>query len=379
MCGTYWRELAAAIPETGGMLRYIERAYGQFWSFLLGWAQVIIYFPANIAALSIIFGEQVKNLFSLSSRMVIPIAIIAALSITLINFFGSKVSGNFQSVTLICKLLPLALIVIFGLFQSGAISVSMFPVYAGPETNGFFSALGAGLLATMFAYDGWIHVGNIAGELKNPSRDLPKAIAGGIVGIMGVYLLVQFVFLKTLDINQLAGNDNAAMEVAGSIFGNMGGKLVTIGILISVYGTINGYTMTGMRLPYTMGLEKQVPFSNKLVELNKNKVPYISGLLELLIAVVMMLLGGFDILTDMLVFVIWIFYTLVFIAVIKLRRTEPNMARPYKVPLYPIIPIVAIIGGIFILVMTLVNQFWLAMIGIIITLLGIPVYILSKK
>lgn len=372
-------ELAAAIPETGGMLRYIERAYGEFWSFLLGWAQVIIYFPANVAALSIIFGQQFKNLFGLSSGTVVPIAIVAALTIMLINFLGSKASGIFQSITLVCKLVPLALIVIFGLLRQGDVAVSLFPVQAGPSVGGFAPALGAGLLATMFAYDGWIHVGNIAGELKNPARDLPRAIAGGILGIMVVYLLVQFAFLKTLPMSQLAGNDNAAMEVAQKIFGGMGGKLVTIGILISVYGTINGYTMTGMRLPYSMGVEKQLPFSDKLASLNKNKVPYIAGILELVIAIIMMMVGGFDMLTDMLIFVIWIFYTLVFIAVIKLRKTEPDMSRPYKVPLYPIIPIIAIIGGLFILVMTLINQFSLALVGIVLTLIGIPFYMYSKK
>ena len=128
-----------------------------------------------------------------------------------------------------------------------------------------------------------------------------------------------------------------------------------------------------------MGLEKQLPFSDKLVKLNKNHVPYIAGILELVIAIGMMMVGGFDMLTDMLVFVIWIFYTLVFIAVIKLRKTEPDLVRPYKVPLYPFIPIVAIIGGVFILVMTLINQFSLAMVGILITALGIPFYIYLKK
>lgn len=372
-------ELAAAIPETGGMLRYIERAYGEFWSFLLGWAQVIIYFPANVAALAIIFATQFINLFDMSQSLLVPIAIIAATSIMLINFLGSKAGGMFQSITLVCKLVPLALIVIFGLLRQGDVSVSLFPVEAGANVGGFAPALGAGLLATMFAYDGWIHVGNIAGELKNPARDLPRAIAGGILGIMVVYLLVQFAFLRTMDISVLAGNENAAMEVAKTIFGGIGGRLVTIGILISVYGTINGYTMTGMRLPYTMGLEKQLPFSDKLVKLNKNQVPYVAGILELVIAIVLMMAGGFDMLTDMLIFVIWIFYTLVFIAVIKLRKTEPDLVRPYKVPLYPIIPIIAIIGGVFILIMTLVNQFQLAMVGILITALGIPFYLYMKR
>ncbi|MGY3703273.1 amino acid permease [Vagococcus martis] len=372
-------ELSAAIPETGGMVRYIERAYGKLWSFLLGWALIIIYFPANVAALSIIFGTQFKNLFGLSNSVIVPIAILVGGSIMLINFLGARASGIFQSITLVCKLIPLALIVIFGLLRQGEVDVSLFPVTAGPQASGFFPALGAGLLATMFAYDGWIHVGNISGELKNPERDLPRSIAGGLFGVMVIYLLVNFVYLKSLPIEALAGNENAAMDVSKQIFGDFGGKLVTIGILISVYGSINGYTMTGMRIPYTMGLDKQLPYSNQLAKLNRNKVPFIAGFFELVVAVVMMLLGGFDILTDMLVFVIWIFYTLVFFAVIKLRKTEPDLPRPYKVPLYPFVPIVSIIGGIFILSMTLINQLSLVIIGLGLTALGIPFYLYANK
>ncbi|MGX6962469.1 APC family permease [Vagococcus xieshaowenii] len=373
-------ELAAAIPETGGMIKYIERAYGKFAAFLLGWAQVIIYFPANVAALAIIFGTQFVNLFALDSKLVLPIGIISAVSIMLLNFLGSKAGGRIQSISLVCKLIPLALIVIFGLLRQGDVDVSLIPIEAGKNiSGGFFPALGAGLLATMFAYDGWIHVGNLAGELKNPSKDLPKSIAVGIVGVMIVYLLVNWAFLGQLPMDQLAGNETAAMDVSNKLFGDMGGKLVTIGILVSVYGTINGYTMTGMRLPYVMGLNNDLPFSEKLVKLNKNKIPYIAGVLELVIAVLLMLSGSFDMLTDMLVFVIWIFYTLVFIAVIKLRKVEPDLERPYKVPLYPILPIIAILGGVFILVMTLINQFSLAITGIIITLLGTPIYMYKKK
>lgn len=372
-------ELSAAIPETGGMVRYIERAYGKLWSFLLGWALIIIYFPANVAALSIVFGTQFKNLFGLSNSVVVPIAILVGASIMLINFLGARASGIFQSITLVCKLIPLALIVIFGLLRQGEVNVSLFPVAAGPQASGFFPALGAGLLATMFAYDGWIHVGNISGELKNPERDLPRSIAGGLFGVMLIYLLVNFVYLKSLPIESLAGNENAAMDVSKQIFGDFGGKIVTIGILISVYGAINGYTMTGMRIPYTMGLDKQLPYSNQLAKLNRNKVPFIAGLFELAVAVVMMLLGGFDILTDMLVFVIWIFYTLVFCAVIKLRKKEPDLPRPYKVPLYPFIPIISIIGGVFILSMTLINQLSLVVTGLGLTALGIPFYLHATR
>lgn len=367
-------ELAAAIPETGGMLVYIERAYGKMMSYLLGWAQVIVYFPASIAAKGIIFGTQVVNLFHLSVNYTVPAGIAAVGSVFLINLLGSKVAGQFQAITLFFKLIPLALIIIFGLLQPGGVEVSFFPIHAGAHTDGFLTGLGAGLLATMYAYDGWIHVGNIAGELKNPSRDLPRAIAGGLFGIMIIYLLVNFVFLHTLPINAIAGNETTAMDVADKIFGHLGGKLITIGILVSIYGTLNGYTMTGMRLPYAMALENDLPFSKHLVKLNRYQIPYIAGIFQLVLSIALMFAGGFDLLTDMLIFVIWMFYTLVFVAVIKLRHTEPELARPYKVPLYPVIPIIAILGGVFILVMTLLSNFWLAMTGIGLTLIGLPVY-----
>ncbi|EGW2152256.1 amino acid permease [Enterococcus faecium] len=345
-------ELAAAIPETGGMIKYIERIYGNTAAFLLGWAQVVIYFPA---------------------------AVTAAVSILLINFLGSKAGGAFQSITLVCKLIPLFVIVIFGLFRQEGVDFQLFPIQAG-ENLSFFSALGAGLLATMFAYDGWIHVGNISGELKKPAKDLPKAISLGIIGIMIVYLLVNAVFLRTASIDGVAGNSNAASDVAKMIFGGFGGRLVTVGILISVYGTINGYTLTGMRLPYVMAKESNLPFSKLFAKLHdKTKVPVAAGILELVIAIGMMMIGGFDTLTDMLIFVIWIFYTMVFVGVILLRKKEPDLFRPYKVPMYPFIPLVAIIGGTFIVSSTLITQTFLASMGIVLTLAGIPIYLYLKR
>ncbi len=233
----------------------------------------------------------------------------------------------------------------------------------------------------MFAYDGWIHVGNIAGEMKNPKRDLPLAISMGIVTIMAVYLLVNAVFLYILPINHIAGNLNAASDVAGLLFGGIGGKLVTIGILISVYGGLNGYTTTGMRIPMKMGQEHKLPWGDKFSELTKGTaVPWFSGIVQLIIACLMMLSGQFDSITNMLVFVIWIFYVMAFIAVFVLRKREPDLERPYKVPLYPIIPIIAIIGGVFILVVTLFTQWLTSAIGIVLTLIGICFYYpLDKK
>ncbi|QEL82848.1 amino acid permease (plasmid) [Bacillus sp. JAS24-2] len=371
-------ELSAAIPETGGMMAYLKRTYGNLTAFLLGWAQTVIYFPANIAALAIIFGTQTVSLFGLDANenkmMIVGIAVVTATFVTLMNFLGAKTAGGIQMVSTICKLFPLALIIIFGLLHKGDVPFQLLPIEAGANKS-FISALGSGLLATMFAYDGWIHVGNIAGEMKNPKRDLPKAIILGLSIIMVVYLLINIAFLMVMSATALAGTDTPASEVVTIIFGNMGGKLVSIGILISVFGTINGYILTGMRIPYAMALENKLPCSKWFATLsNKSRIPYNSGIFILLISVIMMLVGGFNTLTDMLVFVIWIFYTMTFLAVFILRKREPELIRPYKVPLYPFIPIISLLGGAFIVLNTLFTQPLLALCGIGLTGLGLPIY-----
>lgn len=371
-------ELAAAFPETGGLTRYIEHSYGSFWGFLAGWAQAIIYFPANVAALAIVFGTQCVNLLGISTGYIIPIAFIAAASIFLLNFISAKVGGMIQTITLIIKLIPLVLIIVFGFMHSGHTGFSLFPIVPGAH-KGLATAIANGLLATMFAYDGWIHVGNIAGEMKNPGRDLPRAIAGGLGVVMVAYLLINAVFLFVLPIGVVMGNLNVSAAAATKIFGGIGGKIVTVGILISVYGTLNGYTMTGMRVPYIMGKEKKLPFADFFAKLNAAGVPWASGVVQYVIAGIMILSGSFNAVTNMLIFVIWFFYVMAFIGVIKLRRTMPDLNRPYKVPGYPIIPIIAILGGLFILVMTLFTQMVTTLIGIVATLIGIPFYLYLKK
>lgn len=371
-------ELAAAWPETGGLTKYIEHSYGGFWGFLAGWAQAIIYFPANVAAIAIAFGTQFANLFGLAQSWIVPVGLITAFSLVLINWISAKAGGWVTSVALVVKLIPLAVIVLLGFFHSTSVDFSLFPVVAGPHRE-FWSALGNGLLATMFAYDGWLHVGNIAGEMKNPKKDLPKAIALGIALIMVVYLLVNAVFLYIEPVDHVAGNLNVASDVAKVLFGGVGGKFITIGILISVFGGLNGYTMTGMRIPYAMGKEHKLPFGDVFAKLNKAGVPWAAGLIQYIIAFIMILSGQFDAITNMLIFVIWVFYCMAFAAVIFLRKTQPNLNRPYKVPLFPVVPLIALVGGIFILVSTIIQQFTTTMIGVVATAIGIPIYMYLKK
>ena len=154
---------------------------------------------------------------------------ITSLSVALLNFISAKCGGVVSSITLVIKLLALAMIVVFGFLQPGGVDFRLFPIQAGPHRE-FWGALGTALLATMFAYDGWIHVGTLAGEMKNPQKDLPRAIAVGLTIVIIAYLLVNAVFYFVVPINQIAGKLNVSIEAADKIIGGIGGKIVSAGI-----------------------------------------------------------------------------------------------------------------------------------------------------
>jgi len=367
-------ELASALPIAGGIYKYIEYIYGKVPAFLLAWAQSVIYYPAGISALSIIFATQVMNLCNIGSTWRIPIAIALAIFLYLVNLLGAKVGGRIQSISLIAKLIPIVVIIVVGIFTPTSNNVSLFPITAGNHTS-FWASLGGGLLATMFAFDGWMNVGNLAGEMKKPEKDLAKSIIVGLFAITLIYVLISFVFIKALPFAQIPGNQNAASESAIRIFGNIGGKLVTIGILISVFGSVNGYTMTGPRVSYVLGVDDDIVFSKFFGKLTKSsRVPANAGFIQTIIAIIMIFMGSFDYLTDMLVFVMWIFSMMMFIGVFILRRKEPELDRPYTIHFYPIPPIIALAGGAYIIISTLVTQPDVAFTGIGITLLGLPIY-----
>ncbi|KRK79179.1 amino acid permease family protein [Companilactobacillus nodensis DSM 19682 = JCM 14932 = NBRC 107160] len=371
-------ELAAALPVAGGIYKYIEYIYGKVPAFLLAWAQSVIYYPAGISALSIIFATQVINLCNLPADWQIPIAIALAVFLFAVNLLGAKAGGTIQSVSLIAKLIPIILIVAVGLFTKSSNNISLFPITSGTHPD-FWSSMGGGLLATMFAFDGWMNVGNLAGEMKKPEKDLSRSIILGLFLITLIYVSISFVFIKELPFHLIPGNQNAASEAAIRIFGDIGGKIVTIGILISVFGAVNGYTMTGPRVSYVLGADDDIVFSKFFAKLTKNsRVPLNAGIVQTIIAIIMIFMGSFDFLTDMLVFVMWIFSMMMFVGVFILRHNEPELDRPYKINFYPIPPIIAMLGGGYIIISTLTRQPTLAFTGIAITLFGLPLYYIHQ-
>lgn len=372
-------EVSAAIPKTGGMMIYIEEIYGKRLGFLTGWMQTVLFFPGTIAACAVIFAQQTSELLGSTSdnmKLVLPISLGIIILTSFLNTIGSSFGGYIQTIATIGKLVPLVLIIVFGFIKGS--STSVFNPMVGPGVN-TITTLGEILISTLFAYDGWINVGAIAGEMEDPGKDLPKAIVGGLSLVMVVYLTINIAYLWVVPASELANVTSPASLVATKIFGPIGGKLISIGILISVFGTLNGYLLTGPRVSYALSTGGLIPGSKMLSKVNKGSSPYNAIWLVAIISSIYALTGQFNLLSDLTVFAVWVFYVLTFIGVIILRKSKPDLTRPYKVPLYPIIPVIAILGGAFVVINQLFTSPIISLSGIIITIIGLPIYEYRSK
>ena len=372
-------EVAVLIPRTGGMVAYLSEVYGKKVGFLAGWMQVVIFYPAYLAGYGVKVGSELGAWLGTQYALPVGIGVIALL--IFLNIRGSKSAGGMQVVSTICKLLPLGLLMVFGFVRGSGDHAILTPLVG--EGKSALTVMGTTLLAVLFAFEGWTNVGSIVGEMKDPGRDLPRAIVGGVSIIMAVYLVINLAYLWVIPANELMNLESPATAVATRIFGEGGGMLITIGIIISVIGAGNGFLMSGSRVAYQLAVQRTLPASSKLSTLNSRQVPanaiYLVGVLACLYS----LSGEFDLLTDLGTFACWIFYTLTFCCVIRLRRTHPEWERKYKVPLYPVIPALAILSGLYVMVSQLflsgtrATVMCLCRVGI--TLLGLPVYALAKK
>ncbi|MDD6046810.1 MAG: amino acid permease [bacterium] len=372
-------EVAVLIPRTGGMVAYLGEAYNEKIGFLAGWMQTVIFYPAFLAGYGVTVGRELGEY--VGAQYAMPIAMAVILALVALNTLGSKTAGGIQVVSTICKLIPLVLLMVFGFIAGSGENPIFTPMVAEGKSTG--AVLGSTLLAVLFAFEGWTNVGAIAGEMKRPSRDMPLAIVGGVSIIMAVYFVINMAYLRVLPADELMNIQSPASAVAMKIFGPTGGTLIKVGIIISVIGAANGFLMSGSRVAYQLAADKTLPFSAALSRLNGNHVPANSIILIGALACVYSLSGQFDMLTNLAVFSCWIFYTLTFACVIKLRRTRPELERKYKVPLYPVIPILAILSGVYVVVSQLFlsgKEATLLSIGsIVITLAGLPVYAAVKK
>ncbi|WP_443662099.1 APC family permease [Clostridium sp.] len=368
-------EIAAAIPKTGGVFVYLKELYGEKCAFLFGWVQTVIYVPGSVAALAIVLATQATNFVPMSGIQQKLFAILMLLIITTANILSTKLASKIQFIATIAKLIPIFIIIALGLIKGTAHSFSM-----PTGSTGAGAGFGAAVLGTLWAYDGWVSVSNMGGELKNPKKDIPRSIIVGLTITIIVYVLFNLAIINVIPMAAVISSSTVASDVASVLLGKSGSLFISAGIFISIFGALNGYLMTGVRIPFAMGQDKLLPYSKLLVKVNqKYQTPLNAYILEVVLICIYIFSGSFNTLTDLVVFVLWIFFTMAVAGIFILRTKHKELARPYKVPFYPIVPLIGIIGGLYILFSTLLTDTLKALIGIGITLIGLPVYWYIKK
>ncbi len=371
-------EVGAAIPETGGMFAWIRKIYGNKLAFLVGWALALIYNPALIALIAYYFAYFSMQLLGITGNLMAHIGISfgALIFVYLINIYTKNFGGKLQTIVTVAKIVPIALIIIFGFLHTSSPELTESTSVVVSDKS-FLLLVGTALLPIMFALDGWIYVGTIAGDLKNPKRDLPRAIVFGIAFISLVYILLNLALFHVYSPEILV--DKGIFGVANEVFGNIGSKFIYVGIVISAFGGLNGFILVSTRVPYSLSVEDLFPKSGYFKQLSEKtsqpmRSSYLMMGISLAYLVAMFATGEIDAFGDVPIALIWVFYTLVFIGVFVLRKKYPEMERPYKVPLYPIVPILAIVGGLFVGVSALISHPWYFVLSIAVTLSGLFFY-----
>lgn len=370
-------EIASNIPRAGGLYTYLEELYGEKVGVLLGWVQSVISYPASVAAQAIAFATYSAYFIPMTAwqQRFLALGVLALLLV--LNILSTRCGGVIQVVATVGKLIPVIAILGVGLFSGVAPGASGL---SGELIGQGGGGIGAAILGTLWAYDGWIGVTNMAAEMKNPKKNLPKVISIGIIFVIVIYAAFNIVLFNALPADQLAASDTPGADAAVALFGQGGATFLTIGIMISVFGALNGYLMTAARVPQAMAERRQLPLSSVLGKLHpKFGTPANALIMQALLAVVYILSGSFNFLTDLLIFVLWIFFTLGVFGVFLMRRRGLSRRKNYRVPLYPVTPIIGIAGSLFILGSTVIDALGRSLLGLGVTLLGLPIYYLLKK
>jgi APA family basic amino acid/polyamine antiporter len=398
-------ELSAMFPRAGGQYVYLKEAYNPLIGFLYGWSFFSVIQTATIAAVAVAFAKFTAYLFpavsedhillhtsltNISYAQLLSIVVIVVL--TYINTRGIKSGKLIQTTFTLAKLLSLFGLILFGLmaFRSDVWDLNWTNAWhlesrtAGGSLGSYtlFAALGAiaaSMVGSIFSSDSWNNVTFIAGEIKNPQRNIGLSLFLGTLIVTVIYVLTNITYTAVLPLNEIAGaeKDRVAVSAAHVIFGNAGTIIIALMIMVSTFGCNNGIILAGARVYYTMA--KDGLFFRKAGSLNNNDVPGYALWLQCIFACAWSLSGKYGQLLDMISFVVVGFYMLTIAGIFILRKKRPDAIRPYKALGYPVLPIIYILMGLSFCILLIIFKPEYTWPGLIITLLGIPIYYLVSR
>ncbi len=372
-------ELSTVMPKVGGQYAFFREAFHPLVAFLHGWSLLFIIQSGATAGVAVAFAKYLKPLLGFPESFVTPVAIAILLGLAAFHALGIKPGAILINVITFGKTLAIAALVVGAFLLTKHSGITLKPM-APPDLKGFtlVSAFFAGLVPTMFSYGGWQNLNFVSEEVKDPLRNLPRAILIGVLSVIVVYVGANFAYVHVLGASALAATETPAADVAAMLAGPFGAKAISFLIVVSTFGFMNLALLSAPRVYYAMGADGV--FFKSLGRLNPRfQVPTAAILLQGILAACFAISNRYDELVGYAVFADWIFFALAGAALMVFRRTMPDAPRPQPVPLYPLVPILFILFGLGIVINTFIADWKNARIGVLIIGAGVPVFYLWKR
>jgi len=389
-----YAELGAAIPEAGGEYAYLRRGFGPTWGFLFGWMHSIVGRPASAASIAAggvqflaylvpgiatpIFTLHLPGIahwikpYDFAFTWAQPLAVVWLVVMTAINYIGVKFGGAVQVFLTFIKIFSVLLIIGVAFFAPTS-AHGADPIWPAAIHGGLLTAFLAALAAALWAYDGWEDLNLVGSEVKDPQKNFPRALVGGVGLVAVIYLLFSAACLRVLPFSSVAASEHIASDVVEHVSGHGAAIWITLAMVISAIGSLNSSVLSGARVPYAMARDKvffQVADGIHPKFFTPGRALIFQGVLTSLMA----LTGTFDELTSLFIFATWIFYGLAVVSLFRLRITEPNLPRPYRCPGYPVVPGIFVAGALALTVSVLFQNPGRSSIGLGLILIGLPFY-----
>jgi APA family basic amino acid/polyamine antiporter len=366
-------ELGAAIPATGGQYVFLREAYGPLAGFLCGWTNFLIARGAQSAWLAVVLSIYISYFYPFGPVASKAIAVAAIALFTFINYRGVSLGALVQKSFTLAKLVGI-LVIVVSAFLFGHASAAPAATSA-PIT---LSSFGVALIACLLAYDGWVQMSFVAGEIRNPGRNILFALGFGIAAVIAIYLLANLAYLRVLSIPEIAASAHVGADTAARVLGPVGGTLVSVIILLSIVGALNGAVLTCPRVYFAQAQDGL--FFRRFADVHSRyQTPGFAILAQGVWAAVLIVSGSYEALIDYAMFAIWLSYAFMIAGVMVLRRTQPDLPRPYRMWGYPVTPLLFLGIAIWFLGNMLITRPGPSLAGLGLIAAGVPVYFIWRR
>ncbi len=365
-------ELGTALPATGGQYVFLREAFGPMAGFLYGWTMFLVGRTAQISWLAVTLSLYVSYFVPVGPVESKLIGAGTIVVLAAVNYCGVRAGALVQKSFALAKVAGLLIIIASGLLLGGRAQQA--PVVAAPLS---FSEMGVALIACLLAYDSWVSVSFVAGEIRNPQRNVMLALLIGLAICIAIYSLANGAYLHVLSIQEIAASDHVGASMAERVLGPAGGKLVSAIILLSMIGTLNGAFLTSPRIYFAQARDGL--FFRRFGDVHpRHQTPAFAIASQAVWAVVLLLSGTYETLADYAMFSLWFFYGLMILGLMVLRRRRPDLPRPYRMWGYPVTPLLFLAVAAWFLINTLITRPAPALAGLAFIVSGVPVYFLWR-